>query len=181
MKQFLVFLFLLCAASVSAQDVIVKKDGTTILSKVIEIGTSEVKYKKFSNQNGPTYSVGKSELQAINYENGDKDSFNTQASQRPSQNGQETSINMLPITEEDKAANNAALESWAVKAMPSFEGKVKDKKPNILYCVLRPTHDSYIADANLELSFKGSPLQDGIIDNYRGSNIIVIVKNKSHK
>ncbi len=75
MKKILLFFLLLAAANVSAQDVIVKKDGTTILSKVIEIGTSEVKYKKFSNQSGPTYSISKSELQTINYENGEKENI----------------------------------------------------------------------------------------------------------
>ena len=58
-----------------AQDVIVKHDGSTILSKVTEIGTTEVKYKKFSNQNGATYSILKSDIQAINFENGEKDTF----------------------------------------------------------------------------------------------------------
>ena len=75
MKKILFFLMLLSASSVFAQDVIVKKDGTTILSKVIEIGTSEVKYKKFSNQTGPTYSISKSDVQAINYDNGEKEDF----------------------------------------------------------------------------------------------------------
>ena len=76
---------LLSATSVFAQDVIVKKDGSTILSKVIEIGTSEVKYKKFSNQNGPTYSISKSEIQAINYENGEKEDFTVTAIQQSQQ------------------------------------------------------------------------------------------------
>lgn len=58
-----------------AQDVIVKKDGSTILSKVLEVTSSEVKYKKFSNQDGPTYTIKVSELKAINYQNGDKDTF----------------------------------------------------------------------------------------------------------
>ena len=62
---------------VFAQDIIVKRDGTTIMSKVVEVGTSEVKYKKWSNKNGPIYIIGKSELMAINYENGEKDSFAT--------------------------------------------------------------------------------------------------------
>lgn len=66
----------LCSTTCFAQDVIVKKDGSTILSKVIEIGSTEVKYKKFSNQDGPTYSVLKSEIQTINYENGEKESYN---------------------------------------------------------------------------------------------------------
>lgn len=76
MKKILLFIMLLSATCVSAQDVIVKKDGSTILSKVIEIGTSEIKYKKYSNQNGPTYTITKSEIQAINYENGEKETFN---------------------------------------------------------------------------------------------------------
>lgn len=75
MKHLLVLLLLLCSMSVSAQDVIVMKDGSTILSKVLEVGQKEVKYKKFDNLEGPTYSISKSELQAINYQNGAKDTF----------------------------------------------------------------------------------------------------------
>ena len=56
-----------------AQDVIVKKDGNTITSKVTEITSSEIKYKKFSNQNGPTYTIGKNEVNYINYENGERE------------------------------------------------------------------------------------------------------------
>ncbi len=75
MKKLLVILFLLCATSVSAQDVIVKKDGSTILSKVLEVGQEVIKYKKFNNLDGPTYTIQKSELQSINYQNGAKDTF----------------------------------------------------------------------------------------------------------
>ena len=78
MKQLLLLFLLLCSASVMrAQDVIVKKDGSTILSKVLEVGENEVKYKRFDNLNGPTYTISKSELQAINYQNGAKDTFST--------------------------------------------------------------------------------------------------------
>ena len=49
MKKVLLLMVLLASfLSASAQDVIVKKDGSTILSKVIEIGTTEVKYKKWT-------------------------------------------------------------------------------------------------------------------------------------
>lgn len=75
MKQLLVLFFLLCSATVFAQDVIVKKDGSTILSKVLEVNQNEVKYKNHNNLNGPTYTISKSELQAINYQNGAKDTF----------------------------------------------------------------------------------------------------------
>lgn len=75
MKQLFVMLLLLCSAVANAQDVIVKKDGSTILSKVLEVGQNEIKYKKFDNLDGPTYTIQKSELQAINYQNGAKDTF----------------------------------------------------------------------------------------------------------
>lgn len=78
MKKILILFFLfLCADYMFAQDVIVKKDGSTILSKVLEVNPSNVKYKKSSNLNGPTYSIDISDLLSINYENGDKDCFAT--------------------------------------------------------------------------------------------------------
>lgn len=86
MKKVLFILMLLSATSVFAQDVIVKKDGSTILSKVIEIGTTEIKYKKFSNQNGPTYSINMAEVQAINYENGEKENFSGTIVSQPQKN-----------------------------------------------------------------------------------------------
>lgn len=69
------YLIVFFAANAFAQDVIVKKDGSTIMSKVLEIGTNEIKYKKFSNQEGPTYTVLSSDVLAINYENGEKETF----------------------------------------------------------------------------------------------------------
>lgn len=76
MKKILFVLMLFASTlAASAQDVIVKKDGSTILSKVMEIGTAEVKYKKWNNQNGPMYTIAKAEVQSINYENGEKETF----------------------------------------------------------------------------------------------------------
>ena len=58
MKKLLLALVMVALYTVSAfsQDVIVKKNGSTILCKVIEIGVSEIKYKKWDNLDGPNYS-----------------------------------------------------------------------------------------------------------------------------
>ena len=72
MKQLLAFLFLLCAASVSAQDVIVKKDGSTIVCRVVELTSSEIVYKKWSDLNGSNYVMNRTDASAINYEDGKK-------------------------------------------------------------------------------------------------------------
>lgn len=57
MKYFLFLLLSFFSVGASAQDVIVKKNGSTILCKILEVGTSEVKYKKHSNPKGPTYII----------------------------------------------------------------------------------------------------------------------------
>ena len=53
MKQLLVLLLLLCSMSVSAQDVIVKKDGSTIVCRVVEVTATEITYKKWSDPTAP--------------------------------------------------------------------------------------------------------------------------------
>ena len=86
MKKMILFMVLFASTlTASAQDVIVKKDGSTILSKVIEIGTTEIKYKKWNNQNGPNYTIAKSDVQAINYESGEKDTFGNEVVTQPQQ------------------------------------------------------------------------------------------------
>jgi len=57
------------------QDVITKKSGEDVQAKVLEVGLSEIKYKKFDNQNGPTFTMLKSEILMVRYENGTKDIF----------------------------------------------------------------------------------------------------------
>lgn len=49
MKHLLVTLLLLCSACVFAQDVIVKKDGSTIVCRVVELTSSEITYKKWND------------------------------------------------------------------------------------------------------------------------------------
>lgn len=75
MKRILLLLMLLCSIGVSAQDVIVKKDGSTIICRVVEINQTNVVYKKWSNQQGPNYVIAKVEVASVNYENGEKDVF----------------------------------------------------------------------------------------------------------
>lgn len=58
-----------------AQDVITFKDGTDVNAKVLEVTTNEIKYKKFSNPNGPIFTVNKSDVLIIRYENGERDVF----------------------------------------------------------------------------------------------------------
>jgi len=67
----------------NAQDVILKKDGSEIKAKVIEITDQQVKYKDFDFQSGPTRNINISEVFMITYENGQKEVFNKAAETPP--------------------------------------------------------------------------------------------------
>ena len=76
MKIFIIALF--CFSFINsnhAQDKIMFIDGTEILSKVIEINNTEIKYKLFDNQDGPTIITLKKNIFIIKYENGTKEVF----------------------------------------------------------------------------------------------------------
>lgn len=70
-----VFFLTLFAVSARGQDRIVKKDKTNIEASILEIGSDEVKYKRFDFQDGPTYTIKKSEVFLIIYKGGRTESF----------------------------------------------------------------------------------------------------------
>jgi hypothetical protein len=76
-------LFLLLAALATnltfAQDVITKKSGEDIQAKVIEVTSAEIKYKKADNVNGPLFTILKSDVLLLRYQDGTKDVFNNDA------------------------------------------------------------------------------------------------------
>lgn len=75
MKHWLFLMLFCCAVCVSAQDVIVKKDGSTVVCRVLEVKSSEVIYKLWTERNGSSYIMDISLVSSINYESGKKESF----------------------------------------------------------------------------------------------------------
>lgn len=69
-RFFTLILLIFVFTNLSAQDIMTLQNGDEIKAKVIEIGTSEIKYKKFDNQNGPLYTILKNEVFRIKYSNG---------------------------------------------------------------------------------------------------------------
>lgn len=77
MKRTILLLFAaLCGVlTAAAQDLIVKTDATKIEAKVIEITPDAVRYKRFSNPDGPTYVLPVAEIHYIQYANGEKEYY----------------------------------------------------------------------------------------------------------
>lgn len=74
-KTLLSLVLILAFSFAEAQDIIVLNNGELIKSKVLEIDLSKIKYKRFDQQEGPTYSVLKELVFAIHYEDGTKDIY----------------------------------------------------------------------------------------------------------
>jgi len=83
-----IFLFLLSffGLALYAQDIIVLHTGETIEAIVQEINTDSVRYKRYSNPNGPTYIVMKADIVVIRYANGDTETFVAENRRRTSDN-----------------------------------------------------------------------------------------------
>jgi hypothetical protein len=62
-------------ADIDICDEVILKNGDTFQAKVIEIGVTEIKYKKCNNLEGPTVSIFKSDVFLIKYANGTKEVF----------------------------------------------------------------------------------------------------------
>lgn len=77
MKQLKIIITLIFfkLTTLNAQDIIILNNTDEIRSKVIEILDGQVKYKKWTNLNGPSYSIDKSEIFIIKYANGEKETF----------------------------------------------------------------------------------------------------------
>jgi hypothetical protein len=93
MKQLTILPLLLLSLSAFSQDVISKKDGTELKVKVTEVTDEAIKYKKFENLDGPTYSLETAKIVKIKYENGSEENYapaenKTNTTQAASTNGE---------------------------------------------------------------------------------------------
>lgn len=76
MRRFLLLaVCFLAASSAKAQDLIVLKNANEIQAKVTTIEQGKIAYLKWSNLDGPTYTLDKSQILFIKYANGEKEVF----------------------------------------------------------------------------------------------------------
>lgn len=60
----------LVVATVKAQDKIYRKNGEVLKVKILEVSSTEIKYKIFGDEDGPIYVLEKDRIQKIVYQNG---------------------------------------------------------------------------------------------------------------
>ena len=107
----------------NAQDVILKKDGSDIKSKVLEITDQQIKYKDFDFQSGPIRNINISEVFMITYENGQREVFNkTNESKDLSNKQQEVAVKQQEITVKRQEVTINGV-TWATKNVGAFDSE----------------------------------------------------------
>ena len=111
--------FITLTCTCFAQDVIVTKDARKINAKVTEVNLSDIKYKNFDNMDGPTYTLLKSDIASILYQNGQVETFETgntpnQATSPPPVQTQQGNSNFML-----KKSHNIIIDADAMGRKPS--------------------------------------------------------------
>jgi len=186
-KFFLLIVLPISCIMINAQDVIVKKDGSTIISKVLEINPKDVKYKKFSNLKGPTYTIVKSEIMAINYENGEKESFDTRSIPSNEENNTVANNGNPVLIKKEPDARNAEIirlynhDVTPTKNIPKSNGVAK-----ACYTIWNIAPASILSNEDIEISFARKDFNIGanLLENHRPWYIFlyhIIITNKTDK
>lgn len=108
----LLSLFSLFGVGAMAQDIIVKKNGSEIEVKVLEITDIQIKYKDFDFQEGPVRNISISEVLMIIYQNGKREVFNKPAESTSQNNRRSNSESQ----EENEQSNIFSCGLWVACA-----------------------------------------------------------------
>lgn len=150
MKKVMLVMLLMVGFSAHAQDVIVKKNGSTILSKVLEVNPDNVKYKKFSNQTGPAYTINKSEIMAINYENGEIDTF---------EDSQDSYTNRL-VTVAADSRNKDIIQRYNKLYTPTKKVGTNNTPASCCFLIYGVSSSSLMSNEEVEITFEKNVSQD---------------------
>lgn len=189
MKNFFLFLTLFSALTLKAEDIIVLRNGDIVKAIVKEVNVNEIKYNKASNPSGPLYTIEKSTVLSINYENGDKDVFESTVSTPealPSQPTAQSSASSQTFIEAIASEDNSkiidyfnSLDIYHKNKYPSYK---KYKTTNDIYCTLGITPESILSDDNIEVGFEVHPDYEDFEYAYiYKPNYKIIIKNKTDK
>lgn len=168
MRRLSFILFLISISlCVSAQDVIVKKDGSTIISKVLEVNIDNIKYKKHSNLDGPIYNMKLSDVLSINYANGEKETFdqlnNDIRNEHDNENAQESSYindgiiagyNDRTVISKFKKSNKNA--KWVYRLLRVHPSSVVGNSNGRLYVDIKQSKDLKSSKAYFYLSIENT-------------------------
>ncbi len=179
-RMCLLFVAVVAAISMTAQDIIVMKNGDLIQSKVQEITQTEIKYKKYSNPNGPLYTIDKAAVLSINYENGEKEMMAVSEEPAPAKEQVAEAHGAPVLIEKETAPNNDELiQKYHPKV--DFVLKPSDKDAKYAYSVMAVTKSSVLSNEDVEISIVPVFLQTDDIRPFMILQHYIRIENKTDK
>lgn len=179
MRIILLFLLSFMPVLSIAEDIIVLNNGDIIRSKVMEIGQSEIKYKKASNPNGPLYAINRSDIISITYENGETEKFGCPSDEMQtddkSQDGQ-----IIPPVPDDNNSELINQYNSQYPINPRKEQKNKIVEDGLIYWGF--SDESILSTDDLEVRFKRRGGNDKYLYNswtIPGNELIISIYNKT--
>lgn len=95
LKMFLCVAMLLVVLVAQSQDYLFMINSDTLKTKILEVNENDVRYKDFDNLDGPIYTINKSRIDKIIYQNGKVEFFRTGESN--DNNNTNTNVNLPKI------------------------------------------------------------------------------------
>lgn len=171
-----IFPLIICmfvAISCFAEDIIVMRSGDIVKANVLEIGQSEIKYKKATNPNGPTYTINKSEVLSINYENGESDKFEAATSVTPEKKNEQDGV---AVNAPNSELNKAYIEKNSPENV-KFIGEKTDKPAEQIILLYKPDEGSVLCDENLEIQM----FSTGAAVSFYEPSVNITLRNKTNR
>ncbi len=124
----LVSILLLTAFTSKAQDTIIKRNNEKTAAKIIEINSTEIKFKRFDYPEGPVFTLKNWEIKYIIYANGVKELFENYPIPATAETSTKSNFSILPAGEFYYYKGLIITEPDALDILK----KVNDKKINLL-------------------------------------------------
>ncbi len=101
-----------------AQDIIITKKSERINAKVTEVNINDIKYKNWKNLDGPVYTMLKSDIDSITYQNGEVEVF----TETLTNNQQQEKLSTPPPTSMTAATFNLMSDEEQYEYLEKYEG-----------------------------------------------------------
>lgn len=102
---------------VSCGDSIWFSDGSVVVGKILEIRTSQIKYKRCSNIDGPTIVVLTSSVSKIKYANGYVEEYEFKKLEQPESKSNDNVVSNVDLVPIEKTKEEKPTSAYAIRAM----------------------------------------------------------------
>jgi hypothetical protein len=136
MKTFFILVYtILLFTQTFSQHILISRTGDTLKGKVIEVSQTEIKFTQSTNPDSPLYTVNKSDIIMIDYNNGTKEFFQNSGNTFISTS---ISSNISYSFSSSPSYNNTTNSIPSNNYQPTAVNRCNKLKTNLLFDVILP-------------------------------------------